>query len=324
MSQSKNNILAGLGLAAALALAVYIIYSKFAEPETESSEYAYLNKPKSTATGESPKPNIDSSSFFESTSEDTNGMVQAERLVAEDLASFDDLDAEMQAIFNRVDNMLDRAHRIKTGLKKRDVLLAETEKLIDSALVAYENPFFNVSKGDLKMLQGQNVDAVQQYEVAMLKLGNLESIRRNHAGACYNAAIEMINANDTDQAIKLMETFHAFAPEDENGQAILVDWYKKRSVGLLRAGKNQQGLALCQKALAINAFEHVAHFNAGIAHFRLKNYDKAIKRFESCLEINPNDDFSKNYLYTIYMNQGNVNKAKEYEVDAINVELPVD
>ncbi|MFY0673873.1 MAG: tetratricopeptide repeat protein [Bacteroidia bacterium] len=324
MSQSKNNLLAGAGLAIALAMAVYFIFSKFSKPESQTSEYSYLKSNSETNSLEKENIANDSPEFFKNQPVDSNILIEATNIKGEDLASFEDIDAEMQIIFNRIDKRLDKAHRIKTGLKKRDILLSETETLIDSALLVYNNPFFNVSLGDLKMLQGKNTDAVKQYEVAMLKLGNLESIRRNHAGACYNAAIEMINANDTDQAIKLMETFHAFAPNDENGQAILVDWYTKRSVGLLRVGKNQQGLALCQKAIAINAFEHAPHFNAGIAHFRMRNYDKAIKQFESCLELNANDQYSKNYLYTIYMNQGNVNKAKEYETEAINVELPVD
>ena len=220
MSQSKNNLLAGIGLGAALVVAVYLIYSKFSAPETQTSEYSYSNHITEAKNQENDETEFDSSSFFENTTTDSNDLVEADRLKAQGLASFDDLDAEIQTVFNRVDNMLDQAHRIKTGLKKRDVLLAETETLIDSALMAYENPFFKVSKGDLKMLQGKNGDAVKQYEVAMLKLGNLESIRKNHAGACYNAAIEMINANDTDQAIRLMETFSAFAPNDENGKAI--------------------------------------------------------------------------------------------------------
>ncbi|MGB0430263.1 MAG: tetratricopeptide repeat protein, partial [Bacteroidia bacterium] len=254
---------------------------------------------------------------------ETDSTVVDTIITQEKMASYNNLDAQIQMVIDRVDAALDKAYSYKPKNPDRALLLKKTEELIDSAQQVFENPFLFASMGDLKMLQGKNVEAVAQYEQALNKLGNIETIRRNHAGACYNGALELINKNDTDRAITFMEGFYKYAPNDENGEAILLDWYKKRAVGLMRKLQYRKGLTLCKKALAIAPNDHIANFNAGIANFRLNNYDKAIIKFEKCLKINPLDNYSKNYLYIIYTQLGEPDMAKKYETEVINVTVPV-
>ena len=58
--------------------------------------------------------------------------------------------------------------------------------------------------GDLKLLTGEHVKAVEAYESALLVLGSIESIERTQAGAWYNAAIDLSRQHDTDSAILIL------------------------------------------------------------------------------------------------------------------------
>lgn len=320
--KKKNSGLFTIVLGAVLLVSIYIIVNKFiGSPVSTESKFTDVksnNNPLRKKPDSILELGIDSPVKAIDSSKSTIKTVASEKL-----PSLDDVDAEMQKTINRVEKSLDRAYQLQPNNPNRIKLLQQTELIIDSAILAFENPFLNVMKGDLKMLQGENVKAVEAYESALLVLGSIASIERNHAGACYNAAIDLIRQNDTDRAIVLLEQFYNYDNTDENGRALLVDWYKKRAVGLLRNSENSEGLELAQKALALSPNDHVAHFNAGIALFRLLDYNKAIRKFKKCIELNPSDKFSKNYLYAIYMQKGDTANAALYETDATLVKIPV-
>ena len=45
-----------------------------------------------------------------------------------------------------------------------------------------------------------------------------------------------------------------------------------------------------------NLLDVVGHFGEGIADYRAARWDKAIQRFEKCLEFNPDDGLSRTYI----------------------------
>lgn len=241
----------------------------------------------------------------------------------ERLPSFNNIEKPMRLAIKRIEKNLDLAYTYKPEDATRIALLISTEKMIDSILAKGDNAFLHASKGDLYMLMGLNQKATIEYGLALQTLGNISAIEQNYAGACYNVAVERMNENDTDLAIAYMERFYNIVPEDENGTALLLSWYKKRAVGLLRKNENALGLAILKKALLIAPNDHIVHFNTAIAYYRLLKLDKAIEHFKTCLTLNANDNYSKNYLFTIYSQRGDLLNAAKYQTEATDITIPI-
>jgi len=312
MADKKNNPVIAVILVAALLGAVYLIFAEVTKEEPQSEGLNYTG---STTSG----GNIGQASPTDSLlaeDETQNGNSSPGRL-----PSMQDLPTSVQLSINRIDGNLDRAFQLDYG-PKRKKLLEVTEKSLDSLLAMDDNPFYHISTGDLKMLQGDYYESERHYSIALKTLSNIDGLKRNHAGACFNASLAARNENDTDAAIGYLEKFRGYEPDDEEANQLLYSWYKQRAIGLMRKGKTKNGKALLEKALAMNEFDNVIHFNLGIAQYRLLEYDKAIKHFERCLEFDKNDANSKDYLYTIYRIRGDTAMARKYQNEGVDVALP--
>ncbi len=62
------------------------------------------------------------------------------------------------------------------------------------------------------------------------------------------------------------------------------------------------------------------HFDAGISNLYEKNYDTAIEEFEKSLKINPHSASTLNNIGFAYFDQGNVEKALEYQARALEAD----
>lgn len=313
MADKKNNPVIAVILVAALLGAAYLIFAEVTKEEVQSEGLSYTGGT-SPSEGNTVQASPTDSLIQEQGTQGGNSSPGR-------LPSMQDLETSVQLSINRIDGNLDRAFQLEYG-PKRKKLLEVTEKSLDSLLAMDDNPFYHISTGDLKMLQGNYYESERHYSIALETLSNIDGLKRNHAGACFNASLAARNENDTDAAIGYLEKFRAYEPNDEEANQLLYSWYKQRAIGLMRKGKTKNGKKLLEKALAMNEFDNVVHFNLGIAQYRLLEYDKAIKHFERCLEFDKNDANSKDYLYTIYRIRGDTAMARKYQNEGVDVALP--
>lgn len=316
MAEKKNNPTIAVVLVAALLGAAYLVFTGFGDDEPKRKTLEY------NGTQNSSDDNDSVSSFVVAEMEEGEGNAQ-DKGEGEELPmpSMQELETSVQLTIKRIDANLDKAFNLQYG-PKRGKLLKETKKSLDSMLAMGDNPFYHISYGDLEMLRGSYKESERHYSIALKVLTKLDGLKRNHAQACFNASLASVKENDTDAAIAYLEKFRAFEDADEEANQLLYSWYKARSIGLMWEGKTRLGRKLLQKALAMNEYDNAVQFNMGIAQYRLLEYDKAIKHFEYCLELDKNHVPSKDYLYTIYRIKGDTATANKYRTQAQDIVLP--
>ena len=310
MSKStKNNLVFILLLVGAAAIGIYVLVkpSPPQEESFDSSPIAGINDPIPARNTEPSEPR----STPEGVPSDTTPQVP--------LPSINDLDEGMQKVIAKVDAGLNLAFNLQLNDPKREKLLKDVVALIDSALTNEKNAFLLASLGTAYLLQGKNLKSIEAYDKSLEDLAPIEEIVKNRASAAYNASIQFIRKNDSDNAIMYLNQFYDVIPYDKNAKALLLKWEKERGVGKMRAGDFKGGKQLFQQALAKDSTDHSALFNLGISYYKLLDFDMAIKTFESCIAMKNNDDFSRNYLYTIYRQKGDLETAKKYETEPIKV-----
>jgi len=314
MASKKNNLSTTIILILALAGAVYIIVSKFIVSEPEQNSTNQVSQVVGNANEESNSNGNSTQNLLDTTAAE----VEAEN----PLPSIDNLELTTQLAIKRIDANLSKAYKRNLGDKKRERLLAITEKTLDSLLDLGDNPFYHLSMGDLKILKGEYFDSERHYSKALEVLSDNDALRRNHAQACFNAAILARQQGDTVMAIGYLEKFREFSTNDDQANQLIVDCYTQSAVGLMWKGKNKKAKEMLEKAESIAPENNAVHFNLGIAYSRFNEYDKAIRHFKKCVELNPEDKNSKHYLYTIYKTRGDTINANKYKTEGVTILAP--
>lgn len=209
------------------------------------------------------------------------------------------------------------------GMHTEDTVLDKTqsEELLQqfAALGYIENP------GDDKEKQAESAEIEAKYNVA-----------RNYAWA-----------NQTEKAIELMEEilfrrpwedrfithlaqyYHA-AGYSEQSLALLESAYdlnSPRSLStlvlygkvLLETGRNEDGLAALEKALASNPHQSGVHIHLGDVYARLRMWDKAVEAYQSAIDMD--DEAARAYqgLSTAYRRMGKNQETVDAAMQAISL-----
>ncbi|MDD8021349.1 MAG: tetratricopeptide repeat protein [Acidobacteriota bacterium] len=137
--------------------------------------------------------------------------------------------------------------------------------------------------------------------------------------------LELSSIKNPDQEIRLIEKTSMENLDESNPQAV----YQKAE-DLYEAGDYEKALTMFNKFIELQPDLYQARINLGNCYVKLREYDKAIQEFEFVLnKLNEeNTDLKGNVvaasLYAslgeLYMDQDNLEKAKEYFEKSINID----
>jgi tetratricopeptide (TPR) repeat protein len=127
-----------------------------------------------------------------------------------------------------------------------------------------------------------------------------------------------INSNDTisletlasilygrDQYIEAIDAYSKLLLVDSlNGQ-----FYFRKAYCLMQIDQDQKALVSFLKAADLNFERYDAYKNIGLIYCKsaLYNPDEASKYFKKCLEMNPNDEVVKKFLYSLAQKENSNN-----------------
>lgn len=80
---------------------------------------------------------------------------------------------------------------------------------------------------------------------------------------------------------------------------------------LLRAGKNDEGVALLEQIVEVEPGLTVAHINLGMAYARAEDFDRAESALKTAIALNPKHPVAHNELGIVYRKMGRFEKARE-------------
>ncbi len=89
------------------------------------------------------------------------------------------------------------------------------------------------------------------------------------------------------------------------------------AVRQLRAGKNDEGIALLEQVVEVEPSLTAAHINLGLAHARAGDLDSAEASMRTAVSLNPKHPVAHNELGIVYRKQGRFDKARDSYEEAL-------
>ena len=114
-------------------------------------------------------------------------------------------------------------------------------------------------------------------------------------------------AGDPAQALGEAMKFARAAIDADN---LMADAYSSMGGVLLRLGKFDDGLAMCERSVSLNPSGSMARLGLGIAHFVRGESEPAMRALETAIRISPNDAYS--YMFLSLLGSANY-QACHYE-----------
>lgn len=185
---------------------------------------------------------------------------------------------------NSVDeNSTNETNEVTPDLTQLDSLIKASPK---NAELYFERALFNYENGNQPKAMADIYSAIL-----------LDSINAKYY---YLGGDLFADAGDINKAIALMSKGISLMPEDE-------ELYIKATEFNFLAGNHQSALNFVNDLLELNSYNADAYFFKGLIYKDIKNTDKAISAFQTCVEVDPE-------YYNAYMQLALINSHQKNDI----------
>lgn len=167
--------------------------------------------------------------------------------------------------------------------------------------------------------RGDQFDAANETEHAILEWKRAIELNPNHFGAHYNLGISYADDGNLDAAVEELEIASAINLDDQDAKRELVQALTERSEQRIAQGDRMGAMADWNRTLEIDPQNSLANFNLGKADMQDRNYANAIERLRAI--ISDNRFFTDAYmlLADAYLADDQPSQAMDTLRQALNV-----
>lgn len=154
-------------------------------------------------------------------------------------------------------------------------------KLVDEGIALHD-------KGDFE-------NAIKKYDEAL-------KIDANDFDANYEKSLTLLYAKRYKECIELSKTIIDKFPKNESLMQVYSNW----GSALDDDGQSKEALKIYAKGIKQYPEHYLLHFNKGLTHMRLEQYDEAVESYQLALKNNPLHASSNYYTAAIIKNENRI------------------